>query len=121
MLQHKTSFRKIYSEAYSCFSALGYYDVIFCNEYGVVTEGTFNNIFLEKDGVMYTSPVDSGLLPGVFRQYLLESDQCNTAEKNINLNDILNADKIFLTNAIRGLTQVEFVMAKDGEKEECFA
>ena len=44
----------------------------FCvNEKGEITEGTFTNIGILKDGIIYTPPIECGLLNGITRQKLL--------------------------------------------------
>jgi len=108
LLRHKTSSRKLYSRSYKHYKEMGYYDVIFCNEDGVVTEGSFNNLFIKKDGVWYTSPVEEGLLPGISRQSILQSNDYATSEKQLTVQDLREADSIYLTNAIRGMVKVKF-------------
>ncbi|AKJ29426.1 para-aminobenzoate synthetase / 4-amino-4-deoxychorismate lyase [Caldimonas brevitalea] len=107
LLAHKTSARAAYKDAYDRCSRDGYYDVIFLNELNQVTEGSFNNLFIRKDGVWYTPPVSCGLLPGIQRQCLLESSDIDAREKILTLSDLHDADEIFLVNAIRGVKKVE--------------
>ena len=47
------------------------FDAIFCNTRGEVCEGARSNVYVERDGVLLTPPVSSGLLPGVMRRHLL--------------------------------------------------
>lgn len=108
LLQHKTSRRALYQEMYAAYRCHGYYDVIFANEKGKITEGTFNNIFIRVGTAWYTPPVACGLLPGIQRQCLLESEDIKASEKILSIDDLHNADAIYLTNAIRGVTKVEF-------------
>lgn len=119
LLQHKTSLRVLYNDVYAREHKRGYYDAIFTNECGDITEGTFNNIFIRKGDTWYTPPLSSGVLPGIQRQLLLESKEINAVEKPISIHDLAAADDIFLTNAVRGITKVNFSLA---EKEAaCFA
>src|SRR6185369_209127 len=46
-------------------------DVIFWNERGEITESSIANVVVEIDGELFTPPIECGLLPGVFRNYLL--------------------------------------------------
>jgi para-aminobenzoate synthetase / 4-amino-4-deoxychorismate lyase len=48
-------------------------DVLLVNERGEVTESTIANLVVDLDGVLVTPPLSSGLLAGVYRQYLLDS------------------------------------------------
>ena len=104
-LYHKTTNRELYDAEYKRYSAKGYFDVIFLNTKGEVTEGAITNIVIKKNGISYTPPLSSGLLPGVFRAYLIKSGRVK--EKRIFLNDLRKADKIFLCNSVRGLVEVK--------------
>ena len=97
-LYHKTTRRDIYVSEKA--SHPGCYDVIFLNEMDEVTEGTFNNIVVQLDGELLTPAVHCGLLPGVFRQELLEKGEIREAV--INVEELLKAEKIWLINSVRG-------------------
>ncbi len=105
-LYHKTTNRALYAQAFARAAELGYDDVLFLNERGEVTEGAISNIFIEKDGRMFTPPIQSGVLPGVYRRYLLET-RPNAEERVLTLDDLRNADAVFICNAVRGLRRVE--------------
>jgi para-aminobenzoate synthetase / 4-amino-4-deoxychorismate lyase len=107
LLQHKTSARALYHREYEKYHAAGYHEVIFVNELGQVTEGSYNNIFIRNDDVWYTPPVSCGLIPGIQRQILLTSGEIDAREKVLTLRDLQDADEIFLVNAIRGVRKVE--------------
>jgi para-aminobenzoate synthetase/4-amino-4-deoxychorismate lyase len=76
--------------------------VIFLNQRDEVTEGAINNVLIEKNGILYTPPIHCGLLPGVHRRHLLET-QPNVVEKALSLHDLRTADNVYLSNAVRGL------------------
>ena len=107
LMQHKTSARENYRKEYEKYASAGYYDVVFVNELGQVTEGSFNNIFIRKNGVWYTPPVSCGLIPGIQRRHLLESKEISAREKILTVLDLHDADEIFLVNAIRGIRKVD--------------
>lgn len=79
----------------------GYDEVLFLNEKGFVAEGSISNIFLIKENKIYTPKVESGLLPGVVRKFII--DEFNVIEKKIVLEDLFNADEIFITNSLLGI------------------
>jgi para-aminobenzoate synthetase / 4-amino-4-deoxychorismate lyase len=108
MYFHKTTYRPLYKRALRFAQEHGYADVLFCNEKGEVTEGAVSNIFIERTGRLLTPPVHCGLLPGIYRQYLLE-EHPQAQEAVLCLNDLLTAEKVYLCNAIRGLRQVKVV------------
>jgi para-aminobenzoate synthetase/4-amino-4-deoxychorismate lyase len=102
MYFHKTTHRPLYGEAFKAAVEAGFDDVLFVNLRGEVTEGAINNIFIEKDGCLFTPPIECGLLPGVHRRHLLEAEP-STTERVLYLEDLRTADAIFLSNAVRGL------------------
>lgn len=102
MLYHKTTHRPLYASAFEQASREGFDDVLFLNRRGEVTEGAISNIFIEKDGRWSTPPMESGLLAGVYRRHLLAT-RPEIEERLLTLDDLRQADAIYLTNALRGL------------------
>lgn len=96
-LYHKTTSRNVYEQAKEAVS--GFDDVLLWNEKGEITESTIANIVMERNGKKITPPVECGLLAGVFRNYLL--DYGDIEEGIITIDDIKNADKIWLINSVR--------------------
>lgn len=89
-------------------------EVIMLNLDGFVTEGSGDNIFIVKGGVLYTPPGDAGILEGVTRSFvsreLAPMFGLKCVEKNLKLDDVLGADEAFLTGTaaeIIGVTQVD--------------
>jgi para-aminobenzoate synthetase/4-amino-4-deoxychorismate lyase len=108
-LFHKTTLRKLYNEERTDFvGKKGYYEVLFVNEKGEVTEGSYSNIFLQKKGRLFTPPVSCGLLPGVFRGYLLQQFPGLVVEKIFRRRDLEQAEAVYVGNSVRGLVQVTF-------------
>ena len=67
---------------------------------GYVCEGTAENIFLVKNGEIFTPPTYTGALPGITRQVIMEIAEKNgikTKEKLITVHELFNADEIFFT------------------------
>ncbi|MEK9628436.1 MAG: aminotransferase class IV [Nitrospinota bacterium] len=70
-------------------------------EFGV-TEGTTSNIFIVEKGLIKTPPLSPYVLAGVTRQVILEIARENKIpflEERITLDDLLNADEVFITNS----------------------
>lgn len=106
LLYHKTTCRQLYDDTYRRYAQQGFYDVLFCNEKGEITEGSYHNVFLEKDGVWRTPSVSCGLLPGIERQRILASKEAGATEAILRLEDLQDADRIYLTNSVRGIVEV---------------
>ena len=105
-LRHKTTQRTLYDREYAQARAEGFDEVLFANERGEITEGAISNLFLEKDGLLITPPLSSGVLPGVFRRHLLETDPA-AVEEVLTVEDLRSADAVFLCNSVRGMHKVE--------------
>jgi len=106
-LYYKTTHRCLYNDEYKKYRKLGCYDVLFRNEKEEITEGAISNIFIKLKGNYYTPPVSCGLLNGIYRMELLKKRK-NIKEKILTLKDIQNADKIYMTNSVRGMVDVRF-------------
>jgi para-aminobenzoate synthetase / 4-amino-4-deoxychorismate lyase len=104
-LYHKTTNRELYDSEYQKARAEGYYDVLFMNNKGEVTEGAISNIFIKNGNKFYTPPIICGLLDGTFRRYMFESG-FSLEEKVLLESDILEADKVYLANSVRGMVEV---------------
>jgi para-aminobenzoate synthetase / 4-amino-4-deoxychorismate lyase len=112
-LYHKTTNRQRYEEALAKARADGYDEVLFTNSDGLVTEAAISNIFCLTDGVILTPSASSGLLPGVFRQQILNAfpgARCCA----ITVEDLLKADRIWLCNGLRGSRPVTSLSDNDG-------
>jgi para-aminobenzoate synthetase/4-amino-4-deoxychorismate lyase len=104
-LYHKTTKRNLYDQELKKFRAQGFFEAIFTNIYGQLTEGAISNLFVLKNQKLYTPPVKSGLLPGVLRAHLLNQNKAQ--EKILYLKDLLEADRIYIGNSLRGLIEAE--------------
>jgi para-aminobenzoate synthetase/4-amino-4-deoxychorismate lyase len=101
--RHKTTARQLYDAALCAVGAGSpVFDVVFLNERGEVAEGARSNVFVEREGVLLTPPLNSGALPGVLRAELLASGRAREA---VLLPDDLQQG-FRLGNALRGLIAV---------------
>jgi para-aminobenzoate synthetase/4-amino-4-deoxychorismate lyase len=105
LLGHKVTRRKLYDQAWLAAEKLGAFDALFVNEQGFVTEGGRSNVFIKKDGQWITPPLASGCLPGVMRSIILKDSKYQAIEKNISRFDVLNAEEVIFTNALRGIVK----------------
>jgi branched-chain amino acid aminotransferase len=82
-------------------------EAILLNQYGRVADSTIANLFIVRDKVIYTPPLSEGGVCGVMRKYLLRTElPFKVQEKPLDIDDLENADEIFLTNAIYGIRWV---------------
>jgi para-aminobenzoate synthetase/4-amino-4-deoxychorismate lyase len=95
-LRHKTSDRAFYDEARQLSGA---FELVFEDKDGFLTEGSFTNLFVRKEGKLRTPPLTRGLLPGVLRQRLLDAGEA--VEGDLVAADL--AGGFYVGNALRGL------------------
>jgi len=74
-------------------------DVIYWNERGEVTESSIANVVVSIDGELFTPPIESGLLAGVFRNQLLAEGKIK--ERAISVKELQSTRDFFLINSVR--------------------
>lgn len=99
-LAHKTSDRWFYEAGLKAARGVGAKEALFIRDDGLLTEGCFTSIFVERDGVLLTPPAALGLLPGVLRRSLIEGGRA--LEANLTVDDL--AEGFLIGNALRGLS-----------------
>jgi branched-subunit amino acid aminotransferase/4-amino-4-deoxychorismate lyase len=74
---------------------------VFVNEQGHVTEGTITNIFVQKDGILRTPPVNDGVLPGILRSVLIADGRAEVG--HLTWDDVVASPLVYVGNSLRGL------------------
>ena len=88
----------------------GFDECVYCNELGQLTETSVSNLFFVKDGRIRTPALECGLLDGIIRGQLLalaEEMGIPAVEGRYGVEDLLQADEVFLTNSGIGARPVE--------------
>jgi branched-chain amino acid aminotransferase len=86
-----------------------------------LAEGSISNVFVVKDDVLYTPPVDTPVLPGIARKNIgriAVEQNLKLIEKNMFIHDLLEADEVFITNVIMKVmpvVNIEKHDVKDGK------
>lgn len=110
LFQHKTTAKEVrglYDSLYAEHLNSSMVDeLIFINHDGVITESRYFNVIIDYADQLITSPVSEGLLPGVFRQKML--DDGSLLEKPITPLMLESAAAIYLCNDVRGLQLCEY-------------
>lgn len=109
----KTKNRIIYEDAFQYAIQQKYDDVLILNTFNKIVDSTIANIFIIKGKNIYTPPLSEGCIAGVMRHFMIErlSTSFSILETPLTIQDIEDADEIFLTNAIRGVQWIK--MFKD--------
>jgi para-aminobenzoate synthetase/4-amino-4-deoxychorismate lyase len=105
-LFHKTTNRKMYERTFVAARKRELDDFLFFNEKGELTEGAIHNVFLVTDQGWKTPSVTCGLLPGTYRAHVLKM-RSDCSEAVLHLDDLKNADAIYLCNGVRGIFPVK--------------
>jgi len=92
----------------------GYDEALMCDDAGFVCEGTGENMFLVRDGVLITPPEDASILPGITRDTVLTlardaQEQLalrEVREQRVTRDLLLTADEVFLTGTAAEVTPV---------------
>ena len=85
----------------------GYDNALLADSTGRLSECTTASIFLVIDGAVLTPPLDTGCLPGISREVLLEAGA--TTEADLRPADLDRADEVFITSAVSGVVPVSAV------------
>ncbi len=99
-LAHKTTDRAFYDDARG-----NSFEVAFVSADGHVTEGSFTNIFVERNDKLLTPPLDHGLIPGVLRAELLAGGRA--IEAPLTPADL--SQDFLIGNSLRGLLRARLV------------
>jgi branched-chain amino acid aminotransferase len=87
----------------------GYEEAIMLTHDGYVADGSGENVFVVKDGVIYTPDLSAGILSGITRNTIIQiaQDQGYTVvEKNLIRSDLLIADEVFMCGTAAEVTPV---------------
>jgi len=79
----------------------GAFDALMLNYEGYVAEATIANVFMVKEGVLYTPAFEVGLLNGITRQLVIDCAKAlkvEVHESKFTQEELLAADEVFLTN-----------------------
>lgn len=98
--------RNIYTKANAYAASLDFDTALVLNENKTIADADIYNVFMIKGNCVFTPPLSCAPVAGVFRSLLLNIPSLKIVEQAITLEDLYQADEIFLTNAIRGIQWV---------------
>ena len=85
-------------------------DAVLLNTEGRLCDTSIANIFLIKDEVIYTPALQEGCIAGVMRKHIINrliAGNYKLVEGKLNIDDLLDADEVFLTNSIYNMRWVQ--------------
>lgn len=99
----------------------GVLEAIMLNMQGHVSECTGDNVFVVKDGRIFTPPTEAGILHGITREFVIEevapARGLSVRSRMMTIDELLGADEVFLTGTaaeIIGVTKVDDLTIGDG-------
>jgi branched-chain amino acid aminotransferase len=93
----------------------GGFEAILLNEKDEIAEGAGSNVFVGKNGVLRTPPLDAGILAGITRDLVFELGRqvgVEIREQPLLADDLLNADEAFITSTLKEVTPISRVDAR---------
>jgi branched-chain amino acid aminotransferase len=87
----------------------GAFEGVMRNYRGELAECTQSNLFIVKNGAVWTPPADAGLLPGITREFVFQigtESGIPVGEAVLHDGDLLGADENFLTSSIREIVPI---------------
>jgi branched-chain amino acid aminotransferase len=99
----------------------GYDEAIMLNYNGKVAEGSAENIFIVKNGIIKTPPLNADILNGITRDSvirLIKADRIKLIQKNITLKELLKADEVFMTGTaaeVKSVTKINSTSIGNGK------
>lgn len=105
---YKTTIRDAYNRWYAKATEEGLYDYLFFNEEGYLLEGCINNVVIQEGDKAFTPPIKLHILPGIMLSKLKKTYK--VTEELITKDRLMNADKIFLCNSVRGAHVVKLIL-----------
>jgi branched-chain amino acid aminotransferase len=92
--------------------AVGAVEAIMLNAAGDIAEGASSNVFVVRQGVVLTPPLDAGILAGITREIVLEilpSLSLEGREATLSLDALLTADEAFVTSTLKEAAAIRTV------------
>lgn len=90
----------------------GYEEGILLDQHGFVSEGTGENIYIVRDGIVLTPPQTAGILDGINRKSVIQiarDEGYELVERNIARAELYLADEVFMTGTAAELTPIREV------------
>ena len=94
----------------------GFDEIICINESGEVTEGAVSNFLFRIDGKWVTTPLSSGVLPGIQRGIVIE--RCGVAVKQIFKSEVEKVDAAFVISSLKIALSVASIAGKSLQIDE---
>lgn len=89
--------------------AKGAFEAIWLTHQNLLAEGSISSLFVVRNGRVFTPPLDTPVLPGITRATVIEiadRERIKVEEAELAIDDLLDADEVFLTNSLMEIVPV---------------
>lgn len=100
----------------------GFDEALVLNQDGHISEGSAENFFMVRDGVLITPPITDNILEGITRRTIIELARkelgLDVIERHVDRTEVYLADELFLTGtaaAVTAITRVDYRPIADGK------
>jgi len=99
----------------------GYDEAIMLNSSGKVAEGSAENIFIIKSGIIKTPPLNADILNGITRDSvirLIKANGIKLVEKNVTVKELFKADEVFMTGTaaeVKSVSKINKTLIGNGK------
>jgi para-aminobenzoate synthetase/4-amino-4-deoxychorismate lyase len=111
---HKTNNRAQYDAGFKSAQAQGFDEALYFNTSNQLAEGAISNVFLLIAGRWLTPHLDAGILPGIWRQQMIQD--LSAIEQPISQALLLQSERILIGNSVRGTGEVHALYSSQGRK-----
>jgi branched-chain amino acid aminotransferase len=90
----------------------GFDEAILLNEQGFLADGSGENVFVVRDGVLTTPPTTSSCLPGITRETIMRIARdmgYDVLERDVVRTDLYHADEVFFTGTAAEVTPIRSI------------
>lgn len=101
----KSSNFLVYAQAARYAKKSGLNECLVLNTNKTIADACISNLFIIKNKEIFTIPLSDGPVAGVMRRHLIS--KIHAKERSVSVEDLLDADEVFLTNAISGIRWVK--------------
>ena len=91
--------------------AAGADEAVLLNERGAVADGSYMSLFVKRGPALATPRLADGALDGVLRRAMIAGGAPPVVEATLTLDDLRDAEAIYLGNSVRGLRRARLLTA----------
>lgn len=92
--------------------SLATHEGFFLTSEGFIAEGITSNVFWVKDGKLFTPSLETGILAGITRSWILKNSHIKVEEGLFTRDMLEAAEEVFITNAVQEIVPIKEINTK---------